>query len=50
MAAIGTAAAKPVVEMLSDKTYRLWANRIVVSVSAYYTCYGVWLFAGPLFD
>ncbi len=50
MAAIGTAAAKPVVEMLSDKTYRLWANRIVVSVSAYYTCYGVWLFAGPLFN
>ena len=48
MAAIGTAAAKPVVEMLSDKTYRLWANRIVVTVSAYYTCYGVWLFAAPL--
>ena len=48
MAAIGTAAAKPVVERLSEKVYRLWANRIVVTVSVYYSCYGVWLLAEPL--
>lgn len=48
MAAFGTMLAKPVVERLSDKVYRKWANRIVYSLSAYYAVYGAYLVAVPL--
>ena len=43
MAAAGTGIAKPVVDRLSDKVYRVWANRIVVTLSAYYAIYGLYL-------
>lgn len=39
----GTMLAKPVLEALSDKTYRVWANRIVATVSTYYSLYGFYL-------
>lgn len=45
---LGTMLAKPVVERLSDKVYRVWANRIVVTVSGYYALYGAYLAAVPL--
>jgi uncharacterized membrane protein YfcA len=48
MAALGTMLAKPVVEALSDKVYRVWANRIVVTLSGYYAVYGLYLVAIPL--
>lgn len=48
MSAFGTMLAKPVVEGLSDKVYRLWANRIVTVLSAYYAAYGLYLVAIPL--
>ena len=48
MAALGTTLAKPVVERLSDKVYRVWANRIVVTLSGYYAIYGLYLVAIPL--
>lgn len=48
MAALGTTLAKPVVEGLSDKVYRVWANRIVTVLSAYYAVYGLYLVAVPL--
>ena len=48
MAALGTTLAKPVVEGLSDKVYRVWANRIVYSLSAYYAVYGLYLVTIPL--
>jgi uncharacterized membrane protein YfcA len=43
----GTFLAKPVLTALSDKTYRLWANRIVTGVSSYYSLYGVYLITIP---
>jgi uncharacterized membrane protein YfcA len=48
MAALGTTLAKPVVDRLSDKVYRVWANRIVVTLSGYYAIYGLYLVAIPL--
>ncbi len=49
LSAFGTMLAKPVVERLSDKVYRLWANRIVTALSGYYAVYGMYLVAIPLF-
>ena len=48
MSALGTTLAKPVVEGLSDKVYRIWANRIVTGLSGYYAVYGLYLVAIPL--
>jgi uncharacterized membrane protein YfcA len=48
MAALGTTLARPVVDRLSDKVYRLWANRIVTVLSAYYALYGLYLVVLPL--
>ena len=47
MSMAGTILARPVLDALSDKTYRIWANRIVTSVSAYYSLYGAYLLALP---
>jgi hypothetical protein len=45
MAALGTLIAKPIVERLSDKIYRVWANRILTTLALYYCVYGLYLLA-----
>jgi uncharacterized membrane protein YfcA len=44
---IGTAAAKPVLERLTDVQYRRWAAWIVMTVAAVYLAQGGWLLAFP---
>jgi hypothetical protein len=40
---IGTSAARPVLERLTDAQYRLWATRIITAVGLYYIGQGTWL-------
>lgn len=42
-ALVGTILAKPVLQAMSDHTYRRWAGHIVVAISIYYVGYGSWL-------
>lgn len=44
-ALLGTWIAKPVLQAMSDTTYRRWAGHIVTAVSLYYVGYGGWLLA-----
>jgi len=44
-ALLGTVLAKPVLQAMSDKTYRHWAGHIITVVSVYYVGYGGWLLA-----
>ncbi|MEQ8335027.1 sulfite exporter TauE/SafE family protein [Nisaea sp.] len=44
-ALLGTWLAKPVLQAMSDTTYRRWAGHIVTVVSLYYVGYGGWLIA-----
>jgi uncharacterized membrane protein YfcA len=40
---IGTSAARPVLERLTDAQYRLWAARIITAIGLYYIGQGTWL-------
>jgi hypothetical protein len=45
---IGTTLARPVLEMLTDNQYRVWATRIITVIACYYLGYGGYLLASPL--
>jgi hypothetical protein len=38
-----------VLEMLTDKQYRVWATRIITGIASYYVIYGSYLLLLPLF-
>jgi uncharacterized protein len=40
---VGTTAAKRFLEMMSDRQYRLWANRIIATIAGYYVIHGATL-------
>jgi uncharacterized protein len=40
---VGTSAARPILERLTDTQYRLWANRIVTTIAAFYLLQGATL-------
>jgi uncharacterized membrane protein YfcA len=40
---VGTTAARPILEKLSNDGYRLWARRIVTTICAVYVAQGLWL-------
>jgi uncharacterized protein len=44
---IGTSAARPILDRLSDTQFRLWANRIVTTIAAFYLLQGAALLAWP---
>jgi uncharacterized membrane protein YfcA len=44
---VGTVAAKPVLERLTDVQYRRWANWIVITIAVVYLAQGGWLIAFP---
>jgi uncharacterized protein len=46
---VGTSLARPVLEMLTDKQYRVWATRIITGIASYYVIYGSYLLLLPLF-
>jgi len=46
---LGTSLARPVLEMLTDKQYRLWAARMITGIAGYYLVYGCYLLLLPLF-
>jgi uncharacterized protein len=41
---VGTTAAKRFLEMMSDRQYRVWANRIIATIAGYYVIHGTTLF------
>src|SRR5262245_40493962 len=43
---IGTSLGKLLLEKLSDKQFRVWSNRIITTIAAYYVGYGLVLMAG----
>ena len=43
----GAALAKPVLEVMSDKQFRNWAQVLIVSICIYYLGYGGYLFVAP---
>jgi len=45
---IGTTLARPVLEMLTDNQYRVWATRIITAIACYYLGYGGYLLMQPL--
>jgi uncharacterized membrane protein YfcA len=45
---LGTSAARPVLEKLSDTQYRVWATPIVTTIACYYLGYGSYLLVLPL--
>lgn len=42
---IGTTAARRVLEAMSEKQFRTWANRIILVIATYYVGHAAWLFA-----
>lgn len=42
---LGTTLARRLLEAMTDTQYRLWANRIIVAIAAFYVVYGGWLMA-----
>jgi uncharacterized protein len=40
---LGTTLARRVLEAMSDRAYRLWANRLVTGISGTYVVHGTWL-------
>src|SRR5947209_12183049 len=44
----GTTAARRILEAMSDKQFRLWAARIINSISGYYVLHGSYLLLAPL--
>lgn len=45
---VGTGLSKKVLEAMSDTQYRVWADRIIVSISVYYVAYGGYLLVDPI--
>ena len=45
---VGTTLARPVLEMLTDNQYRVWATRIITAIACYYLGYGGYLLVQPL--
>ena len=45
---LGTTLARPVLEMLTDNQYRVWATRMITAIACYYLAYGSYLLALPL--
>jgi uncharacterized membrane protein YfcA len=43
MSMLGTSLARPVLDRLSDRQYRVWATHIITVIAAYYVAYGGWL-------
>ncbi len=43
----GTTLARRFLEAMTDRQYRLWANRLVTAIASYYVVHGTWLLAGP---
>src|SRR5882724_3687927 len=46
---LGTSLARPVLEMLTDKQYRVWATRMITGIAGYYLVYATYLLVLPLF-
>ena len=46
---VGTKLATYVLEAMTDKQYRGWANRIIMAIAAYYVSYGTYLIVLPAF-
>jgi CRISPR/Cas system type I-B associated protein Csh2 (Cas7 group RAMP superfamily) len=44
----GTTAARRILEAMSDKQFRVWATRIINSISSYYVLQGSYLLLAPL--
>jgi uncharacterized protein len=44
---VGTSAARPILDRLSDTEFRLWANRIVTTIAAFYLLQGAALLLWP---
>ena len=44
----GTTAARRILETMSDKQFRVWAMRIIVSISGYYVLQGSYLLLAPV--
>ena len=44
---IGTSLAARVLEAMSDVQFRLWANRIITTIAAYYIIDGAYLLIWP---
>jgi uncharacterized membrane protein YfcA len=42
---IGTTLARRYLEAMTDRQYRLWANRLVTAIACYYVAHGIWLLA-----
>jgi uncharacterized membrane protein YfcA len=42
-AAIGTVLARPLVEAMSERSYRLWGGRIITAIAVTYVAQGTWL-------
>ena len=45
---VGTSLARPILEMLTDNQYRVWATRMITAIACYYLAYGSYLLALPL--
>jgi uncharacterized membrane protein YfcA len=45
---LGTSLARPVLEMLTDLQYRVWATRMITAIACYYLTYGSYLLLLPL--
>jgi len=45
---IGTTAARRIVEAMNDKQFRVWAARIITSISGYYVLQGSYMLLAPL--
>lgn len=40
---LGTTLARRILEAMSDRQFRIWANRLITTVASYYILYGGWL-------
>ncbi len=44
---LGTTLARPMLEALTDRQYRLWAGRLITTIAATYVLHGTWLLFVP---
>jgi hypothetical protein len=45
---VGTTAARRILEAMNDKQFRIWATRIINSISGYYVLQGSYMLLAPL--
>jgi hypothetical protein len=45
---VGTTAARRILEAMNDKQFRVWAARIINSISGYYVLQGSYMLLAPL--